>query len=214
MYFNTGPEKPGFFFCPRDTTGLVELTLEERIDIIAGQGNYMAAMTNRRDENQMTDLMCVLDNSRIPTHRTPGSEISGYHSAPMVLTAASKSTVTPELYAAFGEDRLQKLMSLLEAHRVNKCLREVDAALFEALFPPEAADLAGDILSYHHTRIEIILLFIEWDIFVTFHLTSSSIGMRISNVNGEHYSMVYPITPGALSASIRRKKTTPDNAKG
>lgn len=76
---------PGFFYYPVDATGLVELTLAERRDILTNQGNYAVALTNMQDENQRIDLGCACDNGRIPTHRRPDAVIPAYGDVPIDL---------------------------------------------------------------------------------------------------------------------------------
>lgn len=77
---------PGFFFCPSDDKGLLELTLKERQCMLANQGNYTALLVNTADPMAKTDLLCTLDNSRIPTHRKPDAVFPGTNMVPINLT--------------------------------------------------------------------------------------------------------------------------------
>lgn len=75
---------PGFFYYPQDKTGLEELTFDQRAELRTNQGNYMVALW-KSEANMKTDLVCDFDNSRIPTHRRPGTVIPGNGDVPFDL---------------------------------------------------------------------------------------------------------------------------------
>lgn len=85
MSQNESKSLPGFFYCPSDADGLIKLSVEERATVMTNQGNYAVSMVDRSDENQMCDLRCALDNSRIPTHRKPDVAIPGHGDVPFDL---------------------------------------------------------------------------------------------------------------------------------
>ena len=78
---------PGFFFYPFKKEGLVELSLYERLEVFSNQGNYNALLTYSPSlsEAQKTDLICILDNSRIPTHKKPDAIVPDYGDVPFDL---------------------------------------------------------------------------------------------------------------------------------
>lgn len=77
---------PGFFFCPTDTTDLVELTVQERMEIMgSGQGNYMVHVVDMSSDFHRADLLCALDNNRIPTHRRTDITMPGFGAVPINL---------------------------------------------------------------------------------------------------------------------------------
>lgn len=96
---------PGFFYCPNDTTGLVELTLQERINIVGdGQGIYTIFLC----ANDI-DTACYLDNNNIPTHRKADVPMPSSGSVPPDLTGSlflealfSKETTRKEITALEG----------------------------------------------------------------------------------------------------------------
>lgn len=73
---------PGFFFYPQDTTGLEELSYEDRCEICSNQGNYQLDLYVHVAKDAVNSH---LDNHRIPTHRRPGTEIPGYGKIPVDL---------------------------------------------------------------------------------------------------------------------------------
>lgn len=75
---------PGFFYYPRCKDGLEALTKKQRFELLLNQGNYAVA-TYMEDPNMELDLVCSCDNSRIPTHRRPGTELPGYGNVPLDL---------------------------------------------------------------------------------------------------------------------------------
>ena len=66
-----------FSFYPAKTEGLEKLTNAQRFELLENQGNYMVTLY-KEDPAHEIDLLCACDNSRIPTHRVPGTEIPGY----------------------------------------------------------------------------------------------------------------------------------------
>jgi hypothetical protein len=78
---------PGFFYYPSDKEGLEFLTMEQRIEIMANQGNYtMVGMLVPHESSPFyVDLHCNLDNGRIPTHRRPDAVIPSYGNVPFDL---------------------------------------------------------------------------------------------------------------------------------
>lgn len=46
-------------------------TFDQRIELLSLNGNYMAALVNRSDPMQVGDLLCALDNARIPFEFRP-----------------------------------------------------------------------------------------------------------------------------------------------
>lgn len=72
---------PGFFFCPQDTTGLEELSYEERCEICTNQGNFGPASWT----SIVSAVNAHLDNCRVPTHRRPGTVIPGFGKIPIDL---------------------------------------------------------------------------------------------------------------------------------
>lgn len=73
---------PGFFFYPQDTTGLEELSYEDRCELCTNQGNYTIDLYMHVDKGAVTQH---LDNCRIPTYRRPGTEIPGFGDIPIDL---------------------------------------------------------------------------------------------------------------------------------
>ena len=73
------PDKnlPGFYFCPQKTDGLVTLAMEERVLIAQRRGFYALQIPSPviTTMAEMTDLLCLLDNARIPTHRQLGTTL-------------------------------------------------------------------------------------------------------------------------------------------
>jgi hypothetical protein len=76
---------PGFFFCPADAAGLIKLSEEERATLMCRQGNYMVTGFTGLSEGDRCDLLCALDNARIPTHRHPEATIPKYGDVPFDL---------------------------------------------------------------------------------------------------------------------------------
>lgn len=76
-----GAFNANFFFCPVDTTGLEKLTVDQRIELLQNQGNYMVCL-QREDPSLRGDLISACENARIPTHRKPGVEIPTYGNVP------------------------------------------------------------------------------------------------------------------------------------
>ena len=74
----------GFFFYPADIEGLEELTLQERYLLLTNQGNCHCASQEVQSmtDSQRIDIECTLDNSRLPTHRIPGTKNPTYGSVP------------------------------------------------------------------------------------------------------------------------------------
>lgn len=66
---------PGFFFYPQDTTGLEELSYEDRCLVCTNQGNYTVELNMHIAKETVS---AHLDNCRIPTYRRPGVTIPGY----------------------------------------------------------------------------------------------------------------------------------------
>lgn len=75
---------PGFFFYPKCADGLEELSRDDRILMVENQGSYGIRLI-KDDAASQTDLNCLLDNSRIPTHRRPGVKIPDFGSVPLDL---------------------------------------------------------------------------------------------------------------------------------
>jgi len=73
---------PGFFFYPQDTTGLEELSYEDRCEICTNQGNYQLDLYVHVAKLAVTAHM---DNCRVPTHRRPGTVTPGYGEVPVDL---------------------------------------------------------------------------------------------------------------------------------
>ncbi|MNF62687.1 hypothetical protein D3C81_848940 [compost metagenome] len=78
---------PGFFYYPADKEGLELLTMEQRTEIMANQGNYIMVGMQIPHEStpQFVDLRCNLDNGRIPTHRRPDTSIPTFGNVPFDL---------------------------------------------------------------------------------------------------------------------------------
>lgn len=77
---------PGFFFCPMNTEGLSELSLNDRVHITAhGQGLYSTTLYDTNDPSEMADLQCYLDNNNIPTHKREGIPLPGFGTVPLDL---------------------------------------------------------------------------------------------------------------------------------
>lgn len=78
---------PGFFYHPQDSEGLEELSYDQRVELFANQGNYSADLSAYLPGSQERngDMECALANSRIPTHRRPGTEIPGFGKVPIDL---------------------------------------------------------------------------------------------------------------------------------
>lgn len=84
---------PGFFFYPLDKEGLVELSFEDRVLLLTNQGNYMVPILDNPYLPGYSKIgtLCLLDNSRIPTHRSKEAKIPGYGSVPFDLVEIKES---------------------------------------------------------------------------------------------------------------------------
>lgn len=101
------PQYPGHFFYPAYLgVDMVELTLDQRRDLLADEGNYMCSLTNMRDEFQRTDLLCACDNARIPTHRDRNAP--PLRSALEKISLLTQPELTPEARRTLL-DRLSKV---------------------------------------------------------------------------------------------------------
>lgn len=78
------PNMSGFFFYPADTEGLKVLTLEERYELLTNRGNYLCGSYSIKNmsEFELGDVLCNLDNGRIPTHCLPDAKIPQYGDVP------------------------------------------------------------------------------------------------------------------------------------
>jgi hypothetical protein len=78
---------PGFFYYPSQSEGLVLMTMEQRVEIMANQGNYtmVGMQIPHESTGEFIDLKCLLDNGRIPTHKRADAVTPGYGSVPFDL---------------------------------------------------------------------------------------------------------------------------------
>lgn len=81
---------PGYFYCPRDTEGLIALTYAERKGLLLNQGNYLVSENKIETGGERIDMECLLDNSRIPTHKTPEAVKPVYGSVPFFTNLIPK----------------------------------------------------------------------------------------------------------------------------
>lgn len=78
---------PGFFYYPAQQEGLERLTMEQRVELMANQGNYimLGMLIPHESTDAFCDLTCTLDNGRIPTHKRPDAVTPAFGDVPFDL---------------------------------------------------------------------------------------------------------------------------------
>lgn len=59
----------GLHFVPKDTSSMIELSFMERFDLLESISPEIRNYWNPRLSSTKTDIECLLDNNRVPTHR-------------------------------------------------------------------------------------------------------------------------------------------------